>query len=150
MKTKLNPSLLLCAACLAGGIAQAASLGPAALVSGAARLDNDSLVTLGQPFVGLMSGGGVTLSAGLGPALSAATSLPAPPVLGSVARLADGAFRFTFVGQTGRHYAVEASTNLAPGSWIEVQAFNGTGGPLSFTDAQAGNHPQRFYRVRIR
>ena len=47
-----------------------ASLGPATILAGAARLDNGSLVSIGQPFVGTFgSAGGISGVAGIVPIL---------------------------------------------------------------------------------
>ncbi len=73
-------------------------------------------------------------------------SLPNPVKLG------DGSFRFGFINASGPSYSVLASTNLA----APVNAWSNLGpatempadsGLFQFTDHQASNYPQRFYRV---
>jgi fibronectin-binding autotransporter adhesin len=78
---------------------------------------------------------------------------PNPPVLTSSTMLDDGTFQFGFTNQTGVGFTVFASTdvslpfnnwsNLGPA--VETPAASGQ---FQFTDSQATNNPQRFYRVR--
>ena len=73
-------------------------------------------------------------------------SLPNPVKLG------DGSFQFGFINGSGPIYSVLANTNLS----ATVNAWTNLGpatempvgsGLFQFTDHQAPNYPQRFYRV---
>ena len=60
MNTRNRVPHTLCVMLAMSNVVQAASLGPAVIAAGAARLASGSLVTLGQPFVALAgSGNGV-------------------------------------------------------------------------------------------
>ena len=119
----------------------------ATICSGAATLNNGSIVILGQPFVGVMSapGGAVSLSSGLLPAMLQEKNASGPLVITPVVSLASGRFQFCFPTQPGRNYVVQASTNLS--SWTPVWTNPGTWTGLIFEDADAGQFPQRFYKV---
>jgi hypothetical protein len=114
--------------------------------AGAARLDNGSIVTLGQPFVGMMSapGGGLVLGLGIIPALSVSTN-PPPPTVGQP-RMEGGTFAFRFAGQPGRSYEVWASTNLE--DWVVIRTITATEASQPFTDPDAANFNRRFYKVQ--
>jgi hypothetical protein len=66
--------------------------------------------------------------------------------------LGGGSFQFGFINGSGPSYSVLASTNVAGtmntwsnlGAATEVPAGSGL---FQFTDHQAPNYPQRFYRV---
>ncbi|NOS72456.1 MAG: hypothetical protein HOP33_21355 [Verrucomicrobia bacterium] len=76
-----------------------------------------------------------------------------PPVLTGLTKLGDGTFRFSFTNLTGASFTVFASTNVALpfnawsnlGPAVETPA---SSGQFQFTDPQATNNPQRFYRVK--
>jgi len=51
-------------------------------------------------------------------------------------------------GQIGLRYAIDASTNLQPGSWVPLATNTAVGGQFIFTDSQSLNFPARFYRWR--
>ena len=70
----------------------------------------------------------------------------------SLVKLGDGSFQFGFINGSGPIYSVLANTNLS----ATVNAWTNLGtatempvgsGLFQFTDHQAPNHPQRFYRV---
>ncbi len=69
--------------------------------------------------------------------------------------LVDGARQYTVQGQPGFTYVIEATTNLlsppAQSPWVPIRT-NGTlaNGQFPFTDLEATNFPQRFYRVFTR
>ena len=73
-------------------------------------------------------------------------SLPNPVKLG------DGSFQFGFINGSGPIYSVLASTNLSAtvNAWTNLGAATEMpvgSGLFQFTDHQAPNYPQRFYRV---
>ena len=75
-------------------------------------------------------------------------SLPSPVKLG------DGSFQFGFINGSGPIYSVLASTNLAAtaNTWTNLGAATEMpvgSGLFQFTDHQAPNYPQRFYRVSL-
>ena len=74
-----------------------------------------------------------------------------PGTLTGVTRLGNGSFRFGFTNLTDASFTVFASTNVAwPfANWTMVGlATEVSSGQFQFTDPQATNSAQRFYRVR--
>ena len=75
-----------------------------------------------------------------------------PPLLTGTTQLGDGSFHFGFADVAGANFTVWASTNVtAPfdlwsnlGAAVELPAFSGQ---YQFTDPQATNSAQTFYRV---
>ena len=61
----------------------------------------------------------------------------------------DGNFAMSGTGPAGAGYRILASTNLALplNNWTAVTSGSFSGGVFDFTDTQATNFPQRFYRV---
>jgi len=146
MKKKLTLVSVFLAACSAA-VAQGPELKIAAICSGAATLDNGSVVTIGQPFVGMMSAPGesVAVSSGLLPALLQTKSVSGPLAIIPAAFPVTGRFQFCFPTQPGRNYIIQASTNLSIWTPIWTNAGNWTG--LTYEDADAALYPWRFYRV---
>jgi hypothetical protein len=75
---------------------------------------------------------------------------PAVTLLDPV-RLGDGTFQFGFTDLSGPVYTVLASTNAAAplNTWSNLgPAVEAAPGTFQFTDLQAPNYPQRFYRVK--
>ncbi len=73
-----------------------------------------------------------------------------PPVLTNVVVLGNGSFRFNFTSTPGASLTVWGSTNVALpfAQWIYLGApVESPAGTFTFTDAQAVNNAQRFYRV---
>jgi hypothetical protein len=58
-------------------------------------------------------------------------------------------FSFAVAGTNNPDFVVEASTNLATGTWQPVQTNTETGAPFNFSDFQWSNCPSRFYRLRL-
>jgi hypothetical protein len=66
-------------------------------------------------------------------------------------RMGNGSFPFGFTNLSGPSYTVLASTNLAAplNTWSNLgPAVESPPGTFKFTDPQAMNYPQRFYRVQ--
>lgn len=147
MKTYLSLLSVLVVACSAT-IAQGAELKVVAICAGAATLNNGSIITIGQPFVGVMNapGGGVSVSSGLLATLLQEKNANGPLIITPAVSLAGGRFQFGFPTQPGRNYVVQASTNLS--SWTPIWTNPGTWTGLTFEDTDAGQFPHRFYRVR--
>lgn len=62
----------------------------------------------------------------------------------------NGHITLTGTGNTGSTYFIEACTNLATTNWIPLGSVTGDwNGGISFTDTNAPNFPQRFYRFRL-
>ena len=75
----------------------------------------------------------------------------APFYLTNPGKLPAGAFHFTFASTPGESFSVFATTNLALpfSSWMFLgAATDSPPGSYQFTDSQATNSPNRFYRVR--
>jgi hypothetical protein len=65
--------------------------------------------------------------------------------------LGDGNVQFAFTNLSGLSYTVLASTNAAAplNTWSNLGApIESPAGTFTFTDLQATNYPQRFYRVQ--
>ena len=74
-----------------------------------------------------------------GAAASTISSIVKPGVGGTAA--------LTGLGSSGLLYTVQANTNLATATWINIgSATASPGGSLVFTDVNATNFQQRFYR----
>ncbi len=76
-----------------------------------------------------------------------------PSQLTGFAKLGDGTFQLSFTNQTGASFRVLATTDLSlPGSnWTFIGFATESppdSGLFQFTDAQAANNVQRFYRIR--
>jgi len=92
----------------------------------------------------------VVVSNALGSVTSAAALLTVSPAafrLNSLARLADGTVRLALVGELGRHYTIDVSTNLI--RWSFLTNFTSTADTSPIVDTGAVTQPQRFYRARV-
>ena len=122
------------------------SIKTAVICAGAATLNNGSVVTIGQPFVGLMraADNSASLQAGIIP-----TFIMSPPPKVSVQinlpRLIDGRFQMTFETRPDISYQVEASTNLI--EWLLIWTKGAGINSPPFDDPEASNLDFRFYRV---
>ncbi len=95
----------------------------------------------------------VTASASGGATTSAVVTLTViviPPTISGVAANPDGSFSLTLTGTPGYTYVLETSSDLtSPANWQPVATNTpGTNGVWQFSDAQAVNFQQRFYRIR--
>jgi N-acetylneuraminic acid mutarotase len=108
----------------------------------ATLLANGQVLVAGGFYNGVMVVGGVLYDSGT-------SSLN--PFLNPV-KLGDGSFQFGFINGSGPSYGVLASTNLSAtvNTWTNLGAATempAGSGLFQFTDHQAPNYPQRFYRV---
>lgn len=73
-----------------------------------------------------------------------------PPQFTSIARLTGGVMQLTGKGPRGATNRVFATTNLMLpiGSWSNLTTGKFSGGVFTWSDTQATNNAQRFYRVR--
>jgi hypothetical protein len=74
-----------------------------------------------------------------------------PTIVTDVKRLGDGSFQFAFSNSVGALLGVLATTNpaLPLNNWTTLGGVSEISpGQFQFTDPQATNSPQRFYRVR--
>ena len=71
------------------------------------------------------------------------------PVLGFQAvQYSAGAYQLNWLGAAGVKYQVQYSTNVVQPAWINLgSAITGTGSAMNLTDPDAGQAPQRFYRL---
>lgn len=78
---------------------------------------------------------------------------PNPPSLSNSTRLPDGNFGFSATGYNGQNYRVWASSDatLTPvtTTWMLIDSGTFGAGPVSFSDLQATNYPQRFYLITV-
>jgi hypothetical protein len=72
------------------------------------------------------------------------------PNITSVAANPAGSFTLNLAGAPGQTFVLEATTNLTPSAcWLPVDTNTpGANGIWQFSDSQATNFPQRFYRLR--
>ena len=80
-------------------------------------------------------------------------SVPVPTVtaLSGAKKLANGSFQFAFTNSVGALFGVLTATNpaLALSNWTALGGITElSAGQFQFTDPQATNDPQRFYRIR--
>jgi hypothetical protein len=61
--------------------------------------------------------------------------------------MSDGQFTLNVSGTAGHTYAIEATEDLMTWTIIGTVTLD-AGGSLDFTDTDAANYPQRFYRIR--
>lgn len=146
MKTLIGQVLTILLGASFFMIARAQSLRAATICSGAATLTNGTIVTLGQPFVGVMMAPDGSLSANVGILSAAELRAPSgPPRLYPAAQLVNGRFQMIFSTQPRTSYVVQASTNLL--DWESISTAVATGPSVLFEDALANNFLRRFYRV---
>ncbi len=62
-------------------------------------------------------------------------------------QFANGGFALNLVGQIGRGYRIQTSTNLADSNWTDLIDFTNTTETMQFLDTSATNYSERFYRV---
>lgn len=124
---------------------RAVQLGPSTICAGTAGLDNGSVITLGQSFVGMMRAAdeGVSLALGILPVFESERHLR--PNINPTLGMMGGLFTFSFQTHSGRNYIVEASSNLS--DWAPVWTNVGNGNVWQFTDLETREYPQRFYRI---
>jgi len=76
-----------------------------------------------------------------------------PPTLSDLVVLGDGNFQFNATGGNGQNYRVWASTNVAltpiTSTWTLLSSGTFGASPVTFTDTQATNYPQRFYLLTV-
>lgn len=127
----------------------AAQVGPAIICAGAARLDNGSTITIGQPFVGTMStpDNSLAVNSGMVPVVEEllATNTIGPVIMGNF--LINDSFTFGFSSTSGRNYVVLASTNLI--DWTPIWVTNAVTSVVQFAEPGAATFHQRFYQVKI-
>ncbi len=70
-----------------------------------------------------------------------------PPLLTTVRIMPDGAIGFDLLGQAGRSYDLQASTNLT--TWTTLTNLTATNATTSFRDGPVTNQPWRFYRAVV-
>jgi hypothetical protein len=72
-------------------------------------------------------------------------TVPAP-VITNPTRLPSGQFQLSVIGEAGRTYRIDATSDFA--TWAQLINTNAPpGGNFSFTDGQASSMSRRFYRV---
>jgi hypothetical protein len=94
----------------------------------------------------------VVVSAAGGSVTSSVVTLTVyvPSVITSVAPNPDGSFTLGLAGTPGYNYTLEAATNLTSPVWLSIATNTlGTNGVWQFTDPQATNFPQQFYRLML-
>jgi hypothetical protein len=60
-----------------------------------------------------------------------------------------GQITFSFSGDAGPDYIVQASTNLESTNWLTVLTTNAPTLPFTFVDTNLAEFPSRYYRVGI-
>jgi hypothetical protein len=88
----------------------------------------------------------VAIAAGASHSLALIAAVPQPFTLGAPQWMPDGSFRWTLLGEAGRNYTVQSSTNFT--IWSDLQTVALGGSSVQITDTNASAFPRRFYRVR--
>ena len=75
----------------------------------------------------------------------------AQPTVTGGTQLPGGSFQLDFSGPVGYSYSVRASGDLTlpAGTWQVLGTGTFGSGPANFVDANAPDHPQRFYLISI-
>ena len=73
---------------------------------------------------------------------------PAPQTTDASFGIRTNRFGFNVVWSTGQKVVMEASTNLASGSWQPIQTNTLVTNSWYFSDPQWTNNPRRYYRIR--
>jgi alpha-tubulin suppressor-like RCC1 family protein len=88
----------------------------------------------------------VAIAAGGNHSLALIAAAPQPFTLGASQWMPDGSFRWMLLGEAGRNYTVQSSTNFT--LWSDLQTVALGGSSVQITDTNASAFPRRFYRVR--
>jgi hypothetical protein len=106
-------------------------------------VSNLSLSAIGSYSVVVSASGGSVTSAVV------TLTLAVPPGISSVVVNPDGTVALNLTGMPGDSYILESATNLGfPAAWFYLATNTlGTNGLWQFTDLQATNFPQQFYRL---
>jgi len=78
--------------------------------------------------------------------LGSVIATTAPAVLSSPGITSGNQFSLTVTGTTGSNYVIQVSTNLSASNWVSIFT---NAAPFTFTDSNAANFPQGFYRAVI-
>jgi hypothetical protein len=121
----------------------------AVVCSGAGTLDEGSVVTLGQPFVGLANDldNSVGARTGLIPVLQQQLAATNEFIFTVEAGFENSDFVMRFFVPPARTWVVEGSTNLV--EWQAIWSATATDPWVVFKDATAFLYPRRFYRLFI-
>jgi hypothetical protein len=71
--------------------------------------------------------------------------VPRPPVLVPSGGPSGNGFQLQFGGDSNADYIIQASTDLA--AWTNISYGTASNPPVTFSDPDATNYLQRFYRV---
>jgi hypothetical protein len=126
------------------------------LQSGSPCIDTGLPITtnlIGNPNAGGRDfwGNTVPLNAGTDRGANEWSMAVLPPTLTGPAMLSQGKFQFRFSNSAGAQFSVLATTNIASPvtNWAVIGNVTGIGpGQIQFSDTNATNFGQRFYRVR--
>ncbi len=93
----------------------------------------------------------VSASGGCATSAVATLTVYLPPGISGVVGNPDGSFTLSLLGSPGYTYVLESATNLAsPVDWLYITTNTpGTNGVWQFTDWQATNFSQQFYRLML-
>jgi autotransporter-associated beta strand protein len=81
--------------------------------------------------------------------LTQTAGLPAPTIT-LLSKLPDGQMQITGKGFSGYVYQIEANSNLGTTNWSALGSVEANwNGDFGFTDENASNFPQRFYRLKV-
>jgi hypothetical protein len=70
-----------------------------------------------------------------------------PPATINTVRTENGVPVFTFLGEIGKTYVLECSTDLV--NWTPVAVVTNSSGAISHVDNEALNQEKRYYRARL-
>lgn len=149
MKTQIHSIFAIVVTAFVCAASTSAEAQPAVLCAGAGKLNNGSVVTLGQPFVGVArsADSSVNLLVGLLPVLQPRSKVTNVFTIYPSVTMQNGRFRFGFFVEPGQTWVVDGSTNLV--NWSPVWADMATDPWVEFEDFTSFLFPYRFYRVRL-
>jgi len=78
--------------------------------------------------------------------LGSVIATTAPAVLSSPGITLGNQFMLTVTGSAGSNYVIQISTNLSASNWVSIFT---NAAPFTFTDSDAANFPQGFYRALL-
>lgn len=78
------------------------------------------------------------------------TAAPVGPQITNITKQIGGSMQITGTGLANVTYFVDATTNLNPSVWVNLNSVVANGsGVINYTDTDAPNHAKRFYRFRM-
>jgi len=71
------------------------------------------------------------------------------PVLYNSGAVGTTQIKFQLIGDAGRNYSIQSSTNLSTTNWAAVTTLSNVSGTLWYTNPSSPPHPRQFFRARL-